>query len=595
MGGPPYDFLGNPLGAVRLSFEKAVASGSHPSALDGKDWGALDLFRQFLVQNPPIPDLNNQTISLLQPNTLVRYRGMIQDMLGNEFYVGSYKDGSGTGSSWKTNKFADISQLPIACSSPGDDTCIWERRLLYCVPVPGQNAWTKAPYQDIMSCSSPQNQLKRRRIDDQNVQDMDMITDDDELEISQSAKKMREEGHSSACLEFRDSATDGNLPCSSAFQDVDKDSLPCLLKIYDSPESELKLNDVFEFIGVLTFGSEPTAETNDYDEISNGISDDALVHLPPNKVPRLHCLIHRRLAAHDFLHSSSNLEPKSPIVKEIRETLLKHLSTVLGNDEIAAHFVLLHLLSRVHARVDDVAVGKLSLNLSGLSNESVSIFGPRLSSFVGSVLPFTHCLPLTLEYLNTASLVPKKDYQINRLRPGVLQIAEGSHLIVDETQLKNGTLNAVGVENARSLKNLTEFQKVEYDFEYYKMEMAADIQLLVLSDGKSNIVPADIVLPLRHCSVDSCDDVTAETLEAWRWYLATIRSLPHSIESDMMKVVEDDLVAARQADRSLGSQDFSIWLTMGRLMSSSLGETHLSREHWQMVMELERLRRERLK
>lgn len=33
-------------------------------------------------------------------------------------------------------------------------------------------------------------------------------------------------------------------------------------------------------------------------------------------------------------------------------------------------------------------------------------------------------------------------------------------MIVDETQLEAGTLNSVGVENARLLQNLTELQKV---------------------------------------------------------------------------------------------------------------------------------------
>jgi len=48
------------------------------------------------------------------------------------------------------------------------------------------------------------------------------------------------------------------------------------------------------------------------------------------------------------------------------------------------------------------------------------------------------------------------------LETGVLQLAEGSHLIVDETQLKAGTLNSVGVENARLLKNVMELQKVTF-------------------------------------------------------------------------------------------------------------------------------------
>lgn len=56
------------------------------------------------------------------------------------------------------------------------------------------------------------------------------------------------------------------------------------VQIYDSPESELKLNDVFEFVGVLTFDSELPSEKVDQDEFSNGLCDDVSVNLPPNKV-----------------------------------------------------------------------------------------------------------------------------------------------------------------------------------------------------------------------------------------------------------------------------------------------------------------------
>ena len=35
------------------------------------------------------------------------------------------------------------------------------------------------------------------------------------------------------------------------------------------------------------------------------------------------------------------------MVKGVRESLLGHLTSVLGNDELAAHFMLLHLLSGV--------------------------------------------------------------------------------------------------------------------------------------------------------------------------------------------------------------------------------------------------------
>lgn len=66
--------------------------------------------------------------------------------------------------------------------------------------------------------------------------------------------------------------------------------------------------------------------------------------------------------------------------------------------------------------------------------------------------------------------------------------------------------------------------------------MATDIQLLVLSEGKSNILPADAIVPFRPSAVNPSEAVVAEAMEAWRWYLATVRHLPHTIESEMQKV-----------------------------------------------------------
>ncbi|XP_002274437.1 mini-chromosome maintenance complex-binding protein [Vitis vinifera] len=596
MVGLPYDFMANPLGAVRLTFEKAMAaaeaSGSDPANFDGKDWGVADLFRQFLFDNgglSQVPVLNSTNFKRVQPNTLVRFRGMIQDMLGNELYVGVYKEGP----NWRTNKFMDVSQFPMG-SRP--DMRVWERRLLYCVPVPGQNSWVEPSSEAVINCyrnGTSQQREKRQRDDNTATDPMELHVSDDEFQGSSSNKKLREGELPFESSKAQDFVSESACSSVSMVPTFDKDSLPCLVKIYDSPESDLKLNDVFEFVGVFTFDPELVVK-DDTDEFSD-LCDDVLANLPPSKVPRLHCLIHRKLAVHDFISNSPVMEVKPHLVKQIRESVLGHLTAVLGNDGLAAHFMLLHLLSRVNGRVDTLAVGKLSLNLTCFNKESVSVFGNQLTLAIMNLLPFTHRIPLTVDYLNSASLAPKKDYQLNRLVTGVLQLAEGSHLTIDETQLKAGTLNSVGVENARLLKNLMQLQKVEYDFKYYKMEMAADVQLLILSEGKSNILPADLVLPFQPSSVDSTEPVATEALEAWRWYLVTLRLLPNSIDPELQKVIEDDLVAARQADRTLSSQDFSRLLTMGRLMSLSYGETSLSLEHWQMVKELERLRRERLK
>ncbi|MFS8010652.1 hypothetical protein Hanom_Chr14g01299561 [Helianthus anomalus] len=50
-----------------------------------------------------------------------------------------------------------------------------------------------------------------------------------------------------------------------------------------------------------------------------------------------------------------------------------------------------------------------------------------------------------------------------------------------------------------------------------------------------------------------------------------------------MTMVENDMVLVRQADRDLGTQDFN-----------SFGETCLLHEYWEMVKEMELLRKDRL-
>lgn len=72
------------------------------------------------------------------------------------------------------------------------------------------------------------------------------------------------------------------------------------------------------------------------------------------------------------------------------------------------------VVEQVHARDNDLAVGKLSLNLTCFKKETVSVFGKKLTHVLKNLLPFTFCIPLTVEYLNTVSLAPKKNYDTNR-------------------------------------------------------------------------------------------------------------------------------------------------------------------------------------
>ncbi|KAM0889155.1 hypothetical protein ACQ4PT_027891 [Festuca glaucescens] len=507
MVGPQYDLVGNPLGAVRTTFEKAAAAAAVESggrdpvaAFRSKDWGASEVFRSFLFDQGGIdrvPVLDASNLGLIKPNTLVRFRGMVQDMLGNEFYAGAFK-------------------------------------------VPGQNSWTleSSPGPDLRqmsNCLSPEQREKRKRDGDDDAMDKE-----DDVQISSGPAVMP--------------ASEGVPEMNGNDHHIPGSSFSCLVKIYDMPDSQVKLNDVAEFIGVYTFDPELAAPNDNSDDIMFDLIEDVTAQLPPSKVPRLHCLVWRKLSSQDFIAKQS---------VELR------------------------------TRVDVVTVGRLSLNFTGFNRESASIFGNHLNTLIQRLVPYSQAIPLSIEYLNTATLQPRKDNKTGRLVTGVLQQPQGTHLTFDETVLQSGSLTSKGVENSVLLKNLMESLMVEYDFEYYKMEMATDVQMLTLSEGKSNILPSDLVVPFRPSTVPA---VTAspEELESWRWYLATVRSLPQSNEPEILQTIQDEMVSAMREDRSLGCSELSRWLTMAQITASSFGEKSISMEHWQMVKELERLRKQRM-
>lgn len=142
---------------------------------------------------------------------------------------------------------------------------------------------------------------------------------------------------------------------------------------------------------------------------------------------------------------------------------------------------------------------------------------------------------------------------------GDLQLADGTHLILDETALKSGQLSETGLQNIHFLKNLMEWQKVnfcasagymphlglvnllnvlmqvEYDFEFYKMEMPTDVPVLVFSTARSRLFPADVVIPLRPTRVSSLV-FPPEALPKWRMYLGAARAGDHTIDPSMQKV-----------------------------------------------------------
>ena len=282
---------------------------------------------------------------------------------------------------------------------------------------------------------------------------------------------------------------------------------------------------------------------------------------------------------------------------EIRTALIQHLAVPLGGDVLAAEYVLAAIVSRVHTRTDSLALGKLSVTLMGVP-EGGDL--PRnLAAAIADIAPYVAHLPLSIAGLNARSWTPKKDYGVNRLRSGPLQLAPGTVAILDETALTSGQLRETGVRNVQALKQLVQLQELEYDFQYHQMRMPVDLPVVVLTSAKqgdSVVQGGECRVPLRMVKdtgvAEPMDPVMARTM---RRFMARAWGSDHSISEKAGKEIESEMVAARQGERKATELEFHRWLTIARLCALSSGETDLTVKHWKHAMECERKTEERLR
>ena len=96
-----------------------------------------------------------------------------------------------------------------------------------------------------------------------------------------------------------------------------------------------------------------------------------------------------------------------------------------------------------------------------------------------------------MDAFNKGTFVPRKDYHENRLVSGQLQLPAGTHLILDETTMTDGQLTADGVRNVTAVGHVISWQKLEYDFNYHRIEFETDVAALVVSEGRSMFQAVD--------------------------------------------------------------------------------------------------------
>lgn len=201
-------------------------------------------------------------------------------------------------------------------------------------------------------------------------------------------------------------------------------------------------------------------------------------------VPTIHVLSERQDAAtHEV----------TPQDEETREELLDYLATAFNPpDRTAAEYLLLLLLSSPTARPTSLPVlGTLSLNFRHQASSTTSAFNSVISSVSPRVVP----LPLTIPLLHSHPFSPNMT-DTTGLNAGLLQLGEGTVLVVDEDAMGDGgALSEKALGNLKAMIDCVKDQKIKYEYPYIDgLKMDCAIRVAVLSQGKKSLLPVSLIV-----------------------------------------------------------------------------------------------------
>lgn len=488
-----------------------------------------------------IPLINVNELHHFKDNCLVRFHGMVQDMYNPEYYFEKYEveNESTKEKRIKCGKYRDTTDLSdneiINFESKNNITC--ERQTLVMITYPGLNEWVlniETEHHKIVSSNPNQsetvlNESLKRPIDEE----MEVVNTEDTTEN----KRLRNNDNKkeSKSVVSRDHLLNFPIP--------GREGKSCIVKIYDHSDT-FKLNEMAHILGFLSV--DPLLTEMNYHNSEHDNQMEIQTHNPPpSLVPRLHCVLFKKLTYYNpLLKSIPEVTVESEVIVNLFKELNVLLTQLLFGDKLAAEYLICHLISSVYMRKDLMALGKFSLNLSNIPNTLPS-YGEQLYEFLQLLVPKSHYLPMTLDNMNDLSFIPKKDYECNRLTSGLLQLSNNTHLILDETKLQPGQLNSSGCSGISALAQTIKSQRVNYDFNYYKMEFDCDIPVLILSEGTS-LLPSDFLVPLQldaHCIntfteiLDAAKQfLKSDLLNKLRVYLTKMRHATYTLSDNVLQV-----------------------------------------------------------
>ncbi|KAK4521413.1 H(+)-transporting V0 sector ATPase subunit a [Mucor velutinosus] len=554
-----------PLNHISELFDEYVKDTSKSPVDFDPSAAFLDVLK---TNKDQIISINDTPVQQVPKNTLIRFRCMIQDTgLGQEMFISAYE---------KLDKNGD---MKLHCYRYTDDAIegefsdqhamqneyIAERAIVYCVSPPGETKWVK---------------------DAHNVNSGSLSDQINQLEIKEP-----------------------NPTTLSKFPLPGQDHASAIIKFYNDMAENIKVGQLIEIIGIKGQDlQQPTQQQTDEHHGFDSVLDMF------SSVPVIHAIAFNNLEAINSC-PLSNHEDVSHQAHDIRNQLISYISSAVGGDDLVAEYILLQLLSRVTVKNRGLKIGHFTLNISGfpahqtteadkktplltLNNPSSKALADALQN-----LSIHHVnLPLTIDGLNKTKFSPKSVSE--NLEAGVLQLVDGTVLLVDETVLDEGQLVDPGVRNFQALQNVIQNQTLTYEFPYSQYDFDTDISVLSLSSSKSMLanhctIPLESTHSLEQNSAENLVQPSQETLDLFRRFIHAGKYGSYDISEEVSEYIQNSFVEERKVatenKTELPSQEELMHrMNLARLAAASFGESNLTQERYDYVVDLDKKRTSRI-
>ncbi|KAG5518039.1 hypothetical protein PMAC_003225 [Pneumocystis sp. 'macacae'] len=345
--------------------------------------------------------------------------------------------------------------------------------------------------------------------------------------------------------------------------------LAVILKVYAGMETRFHVCDVVEVAGIFE---------KDVETIQEHMTNDQ--HIVKFQLPIIHVIHMNTINLNKLVTRSLGTIENG---KKAGQIFFSKTSDIFCNDNLVAEFLLLSLVSSVSSRLSTMVLGSFPVNIRNCLPNMLSKF----KEFLSNVLPAFIYEKIDIHTLNNNKFYPLSDGE--KLQAGIMQLAKGTVVCFDETNMDEGTLNDTGVRNLRSLNQVILSQVLPFHFSFSEFEIETDLTIIVLSKTGKTLLPIDVSIPIK--SQISPDlkpflHIASDKLTSFRKYFATIRQLSVTISNEISERIQSDFVKQRQLGNKINEKEFGLRISLAKLFAKACGSETVLWNHWTNAVRL---------